>query len=540
MAKNTATTSIIRAAIYCRVSTEDQADRGTIQAQVHALRQTVPLWGMEIVGEYLDDGYSGTLPLEKRPEGLRLMDDAKAGKIDVVAFLKTDRLARSLRHLLDIVDYFDEAGVQLRCVSEPFDTSSPVGRMIVQMMGSFAEMERSTILARTTMGRERIARDGRWTGGPVPYGYFVNNDGFLIVADTPRDGYEFSESEIVGRIFNWVADGQETARGVSQRLNAEGIPCWQKTQRKGAPEPVYRASPSGLWWPVHIAKMLRSPVYRGEHIFNNTVSRVVPALVDTATWGRANQRLTANKRLPNRKDKFQYLLRGLVKCVSCESFYAGHQAPSTRKGKPVTILYYRCGSQMGDRRVMGQHRCEAKMLSVQWIEDLVWNDIKKFVMDPGEVLEKLQAQMDMKLEATPSNEERRQELERILESKKTENDRLLDAYRRGSIDLDQFAEQIDRSKEETQLLNNELMDLIAKEAETGQAVGELATTDTLLRDLRDAIESDLDFDTRRTVVEALVAGITVETEGAGRYKTAAVTVNYRFSEPSHVVDSSGS
>ena len=104
---------IMRAAIYCRVSTDDQAQRGTIEAQVHALRQTVPHWGMEIVGEYLDDGYSGTLALEKRPEGLRLMEDAKAGKIDVVAFLKTDRLARSLRHLLDIVDFFDGTGVTL-------------------------------------------------------------------------------------------------------------------------------------------------------------------------------------------------------------------------------------------------------------------------------------------------------------------------------------------------------------------------------------------------------------------------------------------
>ena len=69
---------IVRAAIYARVSTDDQAERGTIQAQIHALRQTVPHWGMEIVGEYLDDGYSGTLALEERPEGLRLMEDAKA------------------------------------------------------------------------------------------------------------------------------------------------------------------------------------------------------------------------------------------------------------------------------------------------------------------------------------------------------------------------------------------------------------------------------------------------------------------------------
>ena len=113
------TPEIIRAAIYCRVSTDDQAERRTIDAQVHALRQTVPHWGMEIVGEYLDDGYSGTLALDKRPAGLRLMDDAKAGKIDVVAFLKTDRLARSLRHLLDIVDYFDSVSVPCAVSKNP-------------------------------------------------------------------------------------------------------------------------------------------------------------------------------------------------------------------------------------------------------------------------------------------------------------------------------------------------------------------------------------------------------------------------------------
>lgn len=531
---------IIRAAIYARVSTDDQAERGTIDAQVHALRQTVPHWGMEIVGEYLDDGYSGTLALEKRPEGARLMEDAKAGKIDVVAFLKTDRLARSLRHLLDIVDYFDGTGVTLRCVQEPFDTQTPVGRMIVQMMGSFAEMERATILARTSMGRERIARDGRWTGGGVPYGYHVDTNGYLVVAETPRKGYQFSEAEIIGRIFNWVADEKETARGVAKKLNAEGIPAWKKSQRRGMPEPDYRTSKSGLWWPTQVANIIRSTTYRGEHTFNKIVTREVPALVDTTTWVRANRQLTDNIRLPNRTDKFRYLLRGLITCDSCAALYNGHQRPSTLKGERVTVLYYRCGAQMGDRRVVNPRRCQAKMIPAEWLENLVWKDIKKFVMDPGEVLEKLQSQMDQELAATPSNEERRRELERLLALKATEQDRVLDAYRRGSIDLDQLDDQIKRSKAETQPLYDELMDLIAKESETGKAVGDLASTDTLLRDLRDAIEGDLDWDTRRAVVEALVEGISVETTGSARKKQAAVTVSYRFSEPVYAVDNAAS
>ena len=99
MPEKPTTPEIIRAAIYARVSTDDQRDRQTIDSQIHALRQTVPHWGMEIVGEYLDDGVSGTLALDKRPEGLRLMEDAKSGKFDVVAFLKTDRLARNLEKM---------------------------------------------------------------------------------------------------------------------------------------------------------------------------------------------------------------------------------------------------------------------------------------------------------------------------------------------------------------------------------------------------------------------------------------------------------
>lgn len=530
-------TKIIRAAIYARVSTDEQAERGTIGAQVHALRQTVPHWGMEIVGEYLDDGYSGTLALEKRPGGLRLMDDAKDGKIDVVVFLKTDRLARSLRHLLDIVDFFEEASVTLRCVQEPFNTTNPAGRMMVHMMASFAEMERETILVRTSMGRERIAREGRWTGGIVPYGYHVNDDGHLIPADTPRNGYSFSEAEIVGRIFNWVADGDETARSVARRLNAEGIPSWKKWHRKGMPEPEYRTSKTGLWWPNHVSKMIRSTIYRGEHTFSKTITREVPALVDTATWQRANHKQTSNKRLPREQDKHQYLLRTLITCGACGSAYHGHQQQSARKGKgSVTFLYYRCGAQMSEKQIDSPQLCQAKMIRTDWLDDVVWKDIKAFVTDPGEVLEKLQAKMTETLASTPSTEERRQEIERVLAIKETQRDRMLDAYRRSVIDIEELEEQITRSKAEAEPLYAELMGLVADDVDTGIVIGDLANTEDLLRALRETINGDLDWDTRRSVVDGLVSGITVETSGTGNQKTAAIRVEYNFSEPVHAVD----
>ena len=165
-----------RAALYAVVSTDDQRERQTIQSQVDALVGAAPHQGLEIVDQYLDDGWSGTLPMEKRPEGARLVEDAKAKKFDVVFFYKLDRLARSLRKFLDIVDFFEEAGIGLKSMTEPFDTTNPMGRFAVQMMAAVAELERGTIIERTSMGRARIAAQGRWTGGVVPYGYVLDQD----------------------------------------------------------------------------------------------------------------------------------------------------------------------------------------------------------------------------------------------------------------------------------------------------------------------------------------------------------------------------
>ncbi len=112
---------------------------------------------------------------------------------------------------------------------------------------------------------------------------------------------------------------------------------------------------------------------------------------------------------------------------------------------------------------------------------------------------------------------------------------MLDAYRRSLINIEELEDQITRSKKESEPLHEELMALFAREIDIGITVGELANTEVLLRTLRETIEQDLDWDTRRAVVEGLVSGITVETFGTGHKKKANVTVSYNFSEPNCVV-----
>jgi len=169
-------------AIYARVSTEDQAERETIQSQLGFLRGFVSLHGMPVAGEYVDDGISGTVPLAQRPEGQRLAVDAEAGRFGVVLVYRIDRLGRSLRSLLDAHDTLSDCGVSIRSATEPFDTSSPIGSFLFQLLASLAELEKSTISERTSRGRDRVAAQGKWTGGPIPFGYDLDGTGHLVAS----------------------------------------------------------------------------------------------------------------------------------------------------------------------------------------------------------------------------------------------------------------------------------------------------------------------------------------------------------------------
>src|SRR5215207_9747079 len=161
----------VRIACYARVSTEDQAERQTITAQTDFLRRYCDLHGLPVAGVYIDDGISGATALEDRPEGRRLLQDAEAGAFTAVLVYRLDRLGRSLKSLLEAHERLDSAGVAIRSGTEPFDTASPIGRFLFSLLASMAELERSTIAERFVRGRDRVARQGQYVGGPLATGY---------------------------------------------------------------------------------------------------------------------------------------------------------------------------------------------------------------------------------------------------------------------------------------------------------------------------------------------------------------------------------
>src|SRR5215216_7104047 len=171
-----------RVALYMRVSSEEQRDRETIEIQREFLQEYCRLYGLEVAQVYADDGVSGTIPLHERPEGRRLLEDAKQGKFSTLLVYRLDRLGRSLLVIVDAHDRLRAYGVALKSATEPIDTSNPSGRLIFQMLASFAEYERETIREGTQAGQRRAFKNGRQMGA-IPYGYDIAQDNSFVVVE---------------------------------------------------------------------------------------------------------------------------------------------------------------------------------------------------------------------------------------------------------------------------------------------------------------------------------------------------------------------
>lgn len=203
---------IKRVAIYCRVSTEEQATEGySISAQLQTLRQYSQLYGWEIAEEYVDEGISGK-NIKGRPAMTRLVADVEKEKFQAVLVWKISRLSRNMLDTLTLLDKFEDYGVKFISYSENFDTGSPIGRLVVQLMASIAEMERNTLSENVKLGMTQRAREGSWNGGVV-FGYDSVNKELVVNED---------EAEVVRQIFEMYASGKGL-KAIANHLNKAGF-----------------------------------------------------------------------------------------------------------------------------------------------------------------------------------------------------------------------------------------------------------------------------------------------------------------------------
>ncbi|NOK59139.1 MAG: hypothetical protein GFH27_549283n401 [Chloroflexi bacterium AL-W] len=171
----------MQTAIYLRVSTDDQADEGYgLEVQRRRCRAMAEVKEWACIAEYCDAGISGTKDETGRPGLAQLLEAVRSRTIEAVIVLSLDRLGRKTRIVLDLVEQLTNSGVVLVSCKESLDTATPHGQFVLTMFAALAQLERDTIVARTTDGRnERAKRDGE-KGGRVPFGYLRSSFGIQV------------------------------------------------------------------------------------------------------------------------------------------------------------------------------------------------------------------------------------------------------------------------------------------------------------------------------------------------------------------------
>ena len=438
MVNKTASSKIMSVALYARVSTEEQKENFSLAAQLELLKKHSFDNGYEVFGEYVDGGYSGTS--YERPEFQRLMNDAKLKKFDLILVYRVDRFFRNNKDLLNVVYELEGIGVNIRSITEPFDTSNYLGKFVLSLFGSIAELERNTFLDRSKTGKLRRYREGYYSGAqPAKLGYNYNKE-------TKKLEINEKEAETIKSIFSLYNHSDSSILKVTRKLRKLG----------------YGAKEGSLMREDVVHDVLRDPIYVGRWYANRFgkggklkprnewIEVKVPRIIDDELFERTQQLLQTRKNYCERNAKYNYLLQGLIKCGDCGNTVAGSadKQLQVRNGKsygPYFKLYYRCTHFVKNKfdKIV---KCRLKYIQAQKLELAVWQKIEEVLQNP-EIIEKA-IQNETRIKAKGSKSLKK-EIERIDLQQRgliKEEQRILEAYRQNIISIDQLKEQIDTIK----------------------------------------------------------------------------------------------
>jgi len=305
---------MIKVGIYIRVSTAEQANEGySIPAQKDRLISYCKARDFVIHDIYIDGGFSGA-NLD-RPGMQKLIDDVKDGCINIVLVYKLDRLSRSQKDTLFLIeDVFLKHDVNFISMNESFDTTTPFGRAMVGILSVFAQLERETIRERTVLGKSERAKSGLYHGGstsPIGYDYV---DGKLII-----NNYEAMQ---IKQMFDLYLSGMG-ASSISKKFLSAGY----KT-KYGDTWRYDRAVSNGLRTILYAGYISHKGVtYPGQH----------EPIISQDVWDKTQKEMDRRGEENRKYYKSAYLLQGLIFCSVCGARYSGR----TTKGH----RYYRCYSR---------------------------------------------------------------------------------------------------------------------------------------------------------------------------------------------------
>lgn len=467
-----------RLAYYIRVSTDDQADKFGIPAQREAVEAILRTKGklrngqpaMVFAGDshvYIDDGISGTSKLDERPGFAKLKEDymlAPKGQkpFDTVAVFKIDRFARKLRILMDVLDFFEDNGIEFISATESIDTSTPFGRAMLGIMGVIAELERENILDRTRRGREQANQLGVYMGANARYGYAKDKEGRLVIFE--------EEAQTVRKIFDWFAVGGLTPQKIADTLTEQQVLSPDTSavhygKRKGG---TRKTNPLTFWRMEMVRSILSDEVYIGT-LYHSKSKKGRP--LPKSEWKVSSHRHEpiiprplfefVQKKLAdisNRKTVTKitdrghvYLLSGLLKCDTCRKSGATKDSEMSWTGGKDMIdrntkrysYHYQCNRK---NRKKYTTVCPVVPIPAEGIEKYVIEFVRKLLNNPQATFEYQKSLDSSKLNINRLMKQRKT-YQGLLDSLPQRKANILSQHELGAFDNLELQRRLDEMKD---------------------------------------------------------------------------------------------
>ena len=455
----------MRVGIYPRVSGHEQEDNYSIPEQIDRMKKYCEARDWMVYKIYTDSGYTGSNM--DRPGLQDMIKDAKNGKIDMVLVYKLDRLSRSQKDTLFLIeDVFEKYGVGFASMTENFDTSTPHGKFIIGILSVFAQLEREKIKERTMIGKDSRAKDGKWHGGKwVPIGYdFI--DGMLYVNE-----YEAMQVREIADMF------------------MKGTPV--RTIERLAAKKGFRHK-HGEWEAKTIRRVLSNPVNIGMIKNRNTWYKGLhDPILDKKTFDAIQKLMEKRRTEYGAARAHQSLLGGILYCKNCGARYARQSYNG--------VFYYICYSRSKKmKKMIKDPNCKNQNYRMEVLEKAILDEISKLVIDPNRVEEVREnrpvTDTTEKIKAITS------EIAKI----DTQISKVMDLYALGTIDLDVISDKVAALNGQKTALAKELESLNVPKTDT-------MTTQEVV-DIASLMNDDLSLEDKRNIVQSLIYYIEIDEE----------------------------
>lgn len=436
------------AAIYTRVSSEQQKEHKTIGSQVDELLSFAEQQGYVVPDEYVfkDEGYSGAILV--RPGLEKVRDLSAEGQIQAILIYSPDRLSRNYAYQVVLMDEFTSYGTEVLFINSP-KADTPEEALLLQFQGMISEYERAIIKERSRRGKRFKAKSGVVNvlcGAPYGYNYIRKTEDAAAY-------YQINEQEavVVKEMFRMYTEDFCGIGAVARKFTSEKIPTRKNSAR---------------WERSVIWAMLRNPAYCGKACYGKTehaerqritkplrakggfvvqngcnrekpreewIEIPVPAIISQDIFDIAQERLKSNKLRSQRNTKVETLLQGMMVCSECGySLYRTYTETSAKN----RIYYYRCfGSD--PYRFEGVRKCNCKPLRQDYLDNIVWQQIVQLLEDPALIQREVEKRVEETRKASPVLKQK----EAILRQRNKLSqsmDKLLDAYQEGLITIGQL------------------------------------------------------------------------------------------------------